>query len=266
MNGPGRPGTRRAPAAERFPGAKPVTALPRRIVTIARSPVAAAAAFLVIAVGFSSIRVGLHYDEAIFQHGAVHMLYGQGAPSFAQEKGSWLILGRVELPLMIIPYIGAAKFYLLLLPFRLFGTAPVVSRIVSAVLGAFGIWGMGELLKRRADPALAGAAAWLLAVHPTLIVTTVFDNNGVSVWMFSLGVVALAASRYQGSQSALSAAWLGAACGFAVWCRLNFLWMLAAVALALALVAADFLRRAASDRLRRLWPRFPDWNAAADRI
>jgi hypothetical protein len=226
-----------------FPGAKPVTALPRRIVTIARSPVTAAAAFLVIGIGFSSIRVGLQYDEAIFEHGAIHMLYGQGAPSFTHEQGSWLVVGRVRLPLMILPYVGAAKFYLLLLPFRLFGTAPVVSRIVSAMLGAFGIWGIGELLRRRADPALAAAAPWLLAIHPTFIVRTVFDSTGVSVWMSSVGLIALAASRYLEAPSARSAAWLGVACGFAVWCRLNFLWLLAGVAVALTIVAGNFVRR-----------------------
>jgi hypothetical protein len=70
----------------------------------------------------------------------------------------------------------------------------------------------------------------------------VYDNTGLAVWYFSSGLVALAAARVLGKRTPLSVFLLGIACGFAVWCRLNFLWLLAGLSVATILVHRDFVR------------------------
>jgi hypothetical protein len=91
---------------------------------------------------------GLHYDEALMAHGAVHMLTGAGEPTFPHDRGSWVKLGSRWFPLMVIPYVGAAKHYLLLVPFALFGPQVLILRLVSAWLAVLGIWGLGRLVRQ----------------------------------------------------------------------------------------------------------------------
>jgi hypothetical protein len=122
--------------------------------------------FLVISLRFSAIDVGLEYDEAIFQHGAVHMLRGGVDPPFPRYVGGWFAAGQREFPLMVMPYAGAAKPYLLLIPYAIFGAEPVVSRAVSSLITAFGLLSIGLLVRRAGDALLSTAVTWLLAIPP----------------------------------------------------------------------------------------------------
>ena len=50
--------------------------------------------YLLLAVGLAWQDVGLHYDEAIHQHGAVHILESEGEPRFAHyDPGGWIEIG-----------------------------------------------------------------------------------------------------------------------------------------------------------------------------
>src|SRR5688572_22280574 len=63
---------------------------------------------------------GMQYDEAIFESGAVRLL---AQPTrLPPSRPATLKIGSVYLPLMVLPYAGAMKDYLVLLPFALFGT------------------------------------------------------------------------------------------------------------------------------------------------
>jgi hypothetical protein len=193
---------------------------------------------------------GLHYDEALMAHGAVHMLTGAGEPTFPHDRGSWVKLGSRWFPLMVIPYVGAAKHYLLLVPFALFGPQVLILRLVSAWLAVLGIWGLGRLVRQEVGALPAAAVALVLAVHPAYLDQTVFDSSGASMWMGCFGLMCLALARYLRQPAACTAFLLGIVCGLAVWARLNFIWLLGS-AVAAALLASG---RRAVPLLRHIPP------------
>lgn len=181
-------------------------------------------------------KVGLHYDEAIVQHGAVSMLNSAGEPPFPHDRASWLPFAGRYWPVAIIPYAGAVKDYVLLLPFALFGTGPEVSRLVNAGLAAFGILGVAWLFRRVASPGVGAAVAFIIAAHPAYLNQTLYDYGVVAVWMAIVGLLALSISRYKKRGSFLSAFLIGVATGVGVWNRANFLWFLASAFVAAAIV------------------------------
>ncbi len=192
---------------------------------------------LLLATGIAHQDVGLHYDEAIHQHGAVHMLHWEGKPRFAHyDPGGWIEVDGRWWPVMIMPYVGAGRYYLLLPVFALWGTDPFISRVVAALLTAFGIWAMARLLREQIHPAVGAVTALVIAVHPSFLFHTVLDKGNVAVWMTSLGALALSINSYLKSPSASRASLIGFLAGIAVWNRLNFAWLLLSAAVAAALV------------------------------
>jgi hypothetical protein len=189
---------------------------------------------------------GLQYDEALLQRGTVQMLRGN-APGFAVEPFAWVNIGDRAYPLMFMPYGGGAKYYLLLLPFALFGPEPFVGRLLSAALGAFGVWGLGRGLAPAIGVRPAAAASLLLAAAPSYVMFTLFDNTGTALFMATVGSALLAFGRFFVRRDGSSAFLFGAALGFAVWGRLNFVWLLGGVGVAALVVArsgiAVLLRR-----------------------
>jgi hypothetical protein len=179
---------------------------------------------------------GLEYDEALQVLGAVHMRNSPGEITLPHDPDTWLCAAGRCLPLMTVRYAGAVKEYLCLPLFTLFGTRVEVVRLVSLLLGGVGIFGMGWLLARHVAPCVGIATALILAIHPAYVDLTVFDNGTISVWMAALGLTALAISRYVSRQDATGAFLIGAALGFGVWARANFVWMVAAVFVAAILV------------------------------
>lgn len=176
---------------------------------------------------------GLQYDEALFQHGAVHMLACSGGPPpFVHDAGSWVPFAGRYWPLMVLPYAGAVKHYVLLAPFAVFGTEPAAARMTAALLGALGIWGIGRLLREQVSGSAAAFTSMTLAVHPSYLVQTVFDNGAIASWMAALGLLAVALNEWLRERSRRAAFWLGLTLGLGVWVRLNFVWFLAAAAAA----------------------------------
>jgi len=192
---------------------------------------------------------GLQYDEAIFQHGGVHMLRSADAPPFTYNHATWIRIGGRHVPLMVLPYIGSLTFFLHALPFAVFGPTAVTARTVNLLLGALGIWGIGRFGQSRIGPRLGTALAFVLAIHPGYLTWTLYDNTGVAIWMAALGIACLAADRYIERVDSRSAFALGVCLGLAVWCRANFVWLFAGVLLALAVVLRGKLLAAI-----RHWP------------
>lgn len=201
-------------------------------------PLALYAAF---AARMIAARVGYEMDEAIYTESAVFLLRGSGTPPFVHEPAAWITLGGRAFPLMIIPYVGAAKAYFALPLFAIFGVSTEVARFAGVLLGAVGLAGLAALIASRAGLAAALVTALFLAVHPSYLDLTVFDNGGAAVWMGAVGILALALRRHLRVQSARSAFLLGIAAGLAVWARANLMWLLAAAAVAALFV---FGRRA----------------------
>ncbi len=133
---------------------------------------------------------------------------------------------------MDLPYLGPVKGYLMVLPFALFGTGAAVVRGFAVLLTAAGIWAIARTLQREISAGVAAATGALLAIHPAILDQTVYDNNVVAVWIATFGLVGLAFSGFLRVRTARTAFVLGLASGFAVWGRLNFLWLLGAIAVA----------------------------------
>ena len=186
-------------------------------------------------------RVGYQMDEALYVESAVFLLHGEGSPPFVHEPAAWITAFGRPWPLMIIPYVGAAKAFVALPLFAAFGTSAEVARMTAVLLGCVGIAGLVALLGSRIEAAAGFIVGVLLALHPSYLDFTVFDNGGVSVWMASMGLLALALANHLRRSTGASAMLLGLAAGVGVWARANFLWLLVAAAIA-ALVA--FGRRA----------------------
>jgi hypothetical protein len=180
--------------------------------------------------------VGYEMDEALYVESAVYLLRGSGAPPFVHEPGSWVTVAGRFLPLMIIPYVGATKAYFALPLFAVFGIGPEVARLSGVLLAGLGIAGIVVLIASRGGAAAGLLAGALLAIHPSFLDLTVFDNGGAAVWMGATGLLALALTHHLRRLSAASAFLLGFAAGLAVWSRLNLLWLLAAAAAAALLV------------------------------
>jgi hypothetical protein len=119
--------------------------------------------------------------------------------------------------------------------FALFGPKAEVVRLLDVLYAAIGVIGIATLLGRHVSYPAAAAVAWAIAINPSYLDLTVFDNNACAPWMAALGFVCLGISRYIEKQDHRSAFLLGVALGFGVWSRTNFLWLLVAFAIALVL-------------------------------
>lgn len=185
--------------------------------------------------------VGYEMDEAIYVESAVFLLRGSGTPPFVHEPAAWLDVRNRRLPLMIIPYVGAVKGYVSLPLFAAFGISTGVARLSGILLGALGIAGLAALIAAEAGAVPAVWTALALAIHPSYLDMTVFDNGGASVWMGVMGLLALALRRHLRLRTPGSALLLGIAAGVAVWARANLVWLLLAAGVA---ALAVFGRRA----------------------
>jgi hypothetical protein len=199
------------------------------------------ASYLFLASRFVGAGVGYEMDEALYVQSAVFLLQGGATPPYATGPADGFHFRGRRWPLMVFPYVGAVKAYAALPLFKVFGVRTGVARSAGVALGTVGIAGLALLLAARAGPAAGLAAGLLLAVHPSYLDYTVFDNGGVSVWMAGMGLMALALAAYLRRPSPITAFLFGAAAGLGVWGRANVLWLVAAAA---AGALAGFGRRA----------------------
>jgi hypothetical protein len=196
--------------------------------------------FLISTLILGYVSPGMQYDEAIFESAAVRLLaHPKRLPPSRQAT---LEIGGVHFPLMVLPYAGAMKDYLLIVPFALFGTQAPVGRAVAAVLGALGVAGFTFFLRRFVSAGWAVAGGVAVAVHPGWIHWILYDNGNLAFWMFSVGFVLAALWWYIERRTTGSAFLFGFAVGVAVWGRANFLWPLAAALVATAIVRPSLLR------------------------
>ncbi len=201
-----------------------------------KARLAAVAAYLLCACGLGFRSPGLHYDEAIFVNGAVQMLSGRQDLAFAAEAFSWVRISGRQWPLMVLPYAGPMRSYASVVPFAIFGVSTTTARVVTTLLGALGIWGFSVLIGEQFGAQSGALTAWILAVNPAYLASTIYDPGGVNEWMAPAGVVSLALARYLRGHSTGSAFLLGLAAGFAIWTRANLAWLLASAAVAGAIM------------------------------
>ena len=188
----------------------------------------------VAVMGFRS--PGLYYDEAIFFNAAVHVVNSGQEPPFAHDPWSWITLFDRRWPVMVLPYVGPIRSYLAMIPFAIFGANYYTARILTAILGAFAIWGFAVLIRDCIDVKTAALVSLILAIHPAYLAQSIYDNGGVAEWMVPFGLLSIAVARYHRAPSGRSAFWIGAAMGLGVWSRANFAWLVGSAILAGAIV------------------------------
>jgi 4-amino-4-deoxy-L-arabinose transferase and related glycosyltransferases of PMT family len=140
------------------------------------------------------------------------------------------------LPVMVMPYLGAVKDYVTFPFFALIGISATAARWAAVMLGGIGIWGIGSFVSRLWGDRAALCTGLALAIHPTYLDQTIYDNNGVALLMGATGLAAAALAAYGKVQTAGRAALLGAATGLLVYCRMNAAWLVLSAFLACLLV------------------------------
>ena len=191
--------------------------------------------YCVWAILFIQTKPGFHYDEAIDVLGSVSLLHSHEELKLPHAPGTWFCVSEHCFPLMSARYIGSIKEYICLPLFALFGPRAQVVRLLAMTLGALGIFGIATLLAGQVSYPVAAAGAWVLAVNPSYLDMTVFDNSAFSPWMGAFGLLCIAAARYLKNQNPRAAFWVGAAIGLGVWARANYVWMLGALSAAIVI-------------------------------
>ncbi len=179
---------------------------------------------------------GLNYDEALLVLGAVQMRHSPREIPLPHDPNTWVCIDQRCLPLMTARYVGAIKEYLCLPVFAVFGPSAEAVRAVSALLGLLGIWGLARLIACVVNPGAAAVVAWLLALNPSYVDFTVFDQGTVSIWMGVFGALCAAIAHYLKVKTAPAALIGGVFVGLGIWARANFLWLVLAMLLACLLV------------------------------
>ncbi|MCB1018946.1 MAG: glycosyltransferase family 39 protein, partial [Acidobacteria bacterium] len=197
---------------------------------------AAPAAFLLAACLWIA-RPGPGPDEALFAQALFPA--PPGGPA-------WRVpLFGLDVPVMLMTYLGALKAWLYLPVVRLFGTGPAALRLPMIGAGALTILVFFEWLRRWAGARVAVWAAWLLALDPTFVWTTRCDWGPVALQRL-LGVGGCALiwgwSRSGGWGKLFAGFFLF---GLGLFDKLTFHWLLLAyAAAAVAVGGREALRKA----------------------
>lgn len=179
---------------------------------------------------------GLQNDEAMMVAGAVHMEHSAAPFELDNTPNAWVCPFQQCIPLMAFRYIGSVKELAALPLFALIGPRVSIVRIVSLLFGALAVWGIFAFIEPWYGRIAAGIAAMALAVNPAFLNMVIFDKDANGPLMAGVGLTLAAVSIYAKRQSAMAAFGLGAAAGFGVWCRANFVWLLVAGAVAAVIV------------------------------
>jgi 4-amino-4-deoxy-L-arabinose transferase-like glycosyltransferase len=187
---------------------------------------AAIGVYFLFGIGLIAQKPGLQYDEALMISGAVHMQHSPQVFELENTPRAWICPFHRCIPLMSFFYIGSAKEYASLPFFAVFGPRAPVVRMVSLLFGAICIWGIFILVESWFGLMPAGIAAMALAINPAYLNMVTFDNGANGALLAALGLTCAGGAAYARRQSTRAAFWFGAAMGFGVWARANFVYLL----------------------------------------
>lgn len=191
--------------------------------------------YCVLAILLIEAKPGFQYDEAIDVLGSVHLRHSHAELTLPHAAHTWFCVRQHCFPLMSAQYIGSIKEYICLPLFAVFGPHAEVVRLLAMAFGALGICGVATLVGQQAGYPVGAAAAWAMAIHPSYLDMTVLDNSAFSPWMGAFGFLCMAGAMYVKNRNARSAFWVGVAMGFGVWARANYVWLLAALFVAIVI-------------------------------
>jgi len=142
-----------------------------------------------VAIGLLFVpRLGIEADEAIVTNG----IYDHGDPWY-----SWKFAG-VEVPIMLISYLGALKAWFYNGVFVFFAPRPIVLRLPMLLLAAGTLWLFFELLDRTMSRRAAWIGTLLLATDTSYLLLNTADYGPVTLqFVFKLAAMLLLVRFHQ---------------------------------------------------------------------
>src|SRR5258708_6605467 len=134
-------------------------------------------------------RPGLNYEEAQQVLGAVQMRISADELPLPHDPAAWSRFFGQHIPLMTLPYIGAVKEYLCLPFFAIFRHHTSVIRVLSMLLGVFGLWALAKLIRDCGSPRAAVLTAAIIAINPAYMYSTTFDSGTVAIYVAAIGLL-----------------------------------------------------------------------------
>jgi hypothetical protein len=181
---------------------------------------------------------GLHIDEAA--HVVPSLAFAKGGlPTNAIiGTGPTLDVGGHSMNIMTFPLAGSLKNFLFVPVAALFDMGPQSVRYFSIALSALALvatYVFARRLFRSEWVAAIGVA--LLAVDPSFVFYTKVDFNHTALMILLKALAAWQFLRWWDTRSGLSLAISGFAVGLGVYDKANFVWIVAAAAVAIAVLA-----------------------------
>ena len=185
---------------------------------------------------------GVQNDEALFANG----IYTPGT------QVEHISLFGLQVPIMIMTYVGALKAWLYTPIFAIWAPSPYSLRLPVLLLGVLVIWLFARYLDLIAGRRAALIGAVLLATDVTFLLTITFDWGPVALQQTLLlgGLILVLRFHRQESTRALGTGFF--LFGLALWDKALFLWMFSGIAVAAALLYRREIRGLWSARRCRI--------------
>jgi hypothetical protein len=168
-------------------------------------------------------RIGIENDEALFAT-VFYKPYGDG--------GYYYHLGRHDLPLMILSYLGTLKSWVYVAVFHSFGIGLAALRLPALLAGAATIWILYRLLLWISGPRAAVVGCVLLATDAVYLLTTCFDWGPVALQHLLLlgGILSLVGFWRRRREALLALGFF--LFGLALWDKALAVWTLSGMGIA----------------------------------
>ena len=182
--------------------------------------------------------LGIEDDESLF-----------ASPILAPKAWEYVLhLGRSQIALMMMSYLGTLKTLLYKPLLRWFGAGIWTVREPVVIAGAASLWLFYLLLRRTAGSRAAVVGCCLLASDTLYLLTSVFDWGPVALQhlLLGAGTLLIVIFNQQGRDRALAGACF--LFGLAMWDKALAVWMLSGMAVAAAVLFWREIRKAATAR------------------
>ena len=193
--------------------------------------IALAAVALFLSVSLTRLnQPGLYYDEALFVNAAT----GADSPAFIDVKWG-------DVPITLMPYIGALKAWLYTPIFSVFGVSIVSIRLPMVVIAVVTLLLIYKLLRVWLDPVSAALGLALVATDPFFVFMSRVDFGPTGLMMLCKTTALMFLVRFLQTGSLVHALGLVISLLAGTFDKLNFLWFATALLIAAAVVYGNRL-------------------------
>lgn len=178
-------------------------------------------------------KLGLQYDESLFAW-----------PLFRRDTAAAsLHLGRTQIPLMLMSYLGDLKAWLYWPVLKFFGSSVYSMRVPVVLLTALNLMLWFRILARLHSVGAALFATLLLATESTFILTSTFDWGPVVLQHLLFACAVFAAGRFLETNDPRWVAGAGLCTGLALWDKALAIWIVSGLCAAVAVMYPRIARR-----------------------